>query len=161
MIFKWKLLLITVFGFIVLDSCKTDNKSLNSICPSSAIASCAVPQQFFKIKFIDRDQLTDLLFGAKAKYHLEDLKIYSTRYAKDISFSLDSTEQNQKYIMFSTKGTDQFIIKLADEPKDNLLVETKYNDDSCCGQLNITQLTLNNSKIAFTNHSPTVIILKK
>lgn len=161
MIFRWRFLFIAVLSFIVLDSCQTDNKSQTSICPSYAVASCAIPQQSFRIKFIDSANLTDLLFGTSAKYRLEDLKIHSTRYAKDISFSVDSTDQTQKYIIFSTKGTDQFTIKLADRTKDNLLVETKYNDEACCGELNITQLTLNNTKIAFTNNSPTVIVLKK
>lgn len=161
MIFRWKFLFIAILGFIVLDSCQTDTKSKTSICPSYAVASCAIPQQSFRIKFIDGVHLTDLLFGANAKYQLQDLKIHSTRYAKDISFNVDSSDKTQKYIIFSTNGTDQFTIKLADRPKDNLLVETKYNDEACCGQLNITQLTLNNEKIAFTNNSPTIIVLKK
>lgn len=161
MIFRWKYSFITFIGFIVLNSCQTNNKSQTSICPSYAIASCAIPQITFKIKLIDSVRLTDLLFGANARYHLDDLKIHSTRYAKDISFSVDSSEQNQKYILFTTNGTDDFTIKLADRPKDNLVVETKYSDEACCGKLNITQLSLNHLKIAFTNSSPTVIVLKK
>jgi hypothetical protein len=63
--------------------------------------------------------------------------------------------------MFSTYGSDDFDISYNNLKPDILKLETKFNPDDCCGVLDITKLTLNNTILTFNNASPTIITLKK
>ncbi|TKC00236.1 hypothetical protein [Pedobacter cryophilus] len=150
-------LYISFLAFLLL-ACNQENDNSDSVCPT---VLCATPTQFFKLKFIDKDKQTDLFFGTVAKYSLNDLKIYSSRFKRNIDFNVDSTTKSDKYILISTSVTDEFAIKLANTATDELKVETKFINQTCCDILQITQLKLNNSVLSFSNTSPTVILLQK
>jgi hypothetical protein len=150
-------LYISFLAFLLL-ACNQANDNSDSVCPA---VLCATPTQFFKLKFIDKDKQTDLFFGTAAKYSLNDLKIYSSRFKRNIDFNVDSTNKSDRYIVISTSVTDEFAIKLANIATDELKVETKFIDQPCCDILQITQLKLNNSVLYFSNTSPTIILVQK
>ena len=136
-----------------------DDNSL--VCPA---VLCISPEQSFKLKFLDKNSDVDLLFGTGIggiKYNLSDVKIYSSRFKKNVDFKIDSTNKTNKLLFFSTLVTDEFIISLGNLPTDKLSVETQFIDQPCCDELRLTKLTLNASAIPFTQFTPTTIVLKK
>ena len=136
-----------------------DDNSL--VCPA---VLCTAPEQSFKLKFLDKNSDVDLLFGSftsGVKYQLSDVKIYSSRFKKNVEFKIDSTNKTNKFLVFSTLVTDEFIISLGNLPTDKLIVETQFIDQPCCDELRLTKLTLNASVIPFTQFTPVTIILKK
>ncbi len=141
--------------------CKDASDNSASICPTAAL-SCTTPVQFFKLKFVDKNNTNlDLIFGNNAKFSVNDVIVHSVRQNKNVNFTIDSTDKVSKYLIFSTPGTDEFSIRLPNLNKDTLLVETAFITSGCCGNLNITKLTLNKNAISFSNTSPTIILLKK
>ncbi len=156
---KFKILLVSIV--ISLSGCKVASDNSTNICPQAAL-SCTTPMQFFKLKFVDKNDLNlDLIFGSNAKYNSNDVVIYSIRLNKNLNFTIDSTDRTNKYILFSTPGTDEFSIRLSNLNKDTLMAETTFVNSGCCGSLNITKLTLNKSSQPFSNANPTIILLKK
>ena len=154
---KFKILFVSIL--ISLLGCKVASDNSTNICPQAAL-SCITPMQFFKLKFVDKSNL-DLIFGSNAKYNYNDVVIYSIRHNKNLNFTIDSTDRTNKYILFSTPGTDEFSIRLPNLNKDTLMVETAFVNSGCCGSLNITKLTLNKTSLSFSNTNPTIILLKK
>ena len=131
------------------------------VCPAVV---CNTPEQTFNLKFLNKNSDADLLFGSitsGVKYQLSDVKIFSSRFKKNIDFKIDSANKTNKFLIFSTLVTDEFIISLANQPTDKLSVETQFIDQPCCDELRLTKLTLNASTISFTRFIPTTIILKK
>jgi len=131
------------------------------VCPAVV---CNTPEQTFNLKFLNKNSDADLLFGSitsGVKYQLSDVKIFSSRFKKNIDFKIDSANKTNKFLVFSTLVTDEFIISLANQPTDKLSVETQFIDQPCCDELRLTKLTLNASTISFTRFIPTTIILKK
>lgn len=157
---------LTIVGFflitLVINSCTDKESGLNfSTC---ATVKCAPPSQTFKLKFLDKTTEVDLIFGniiIQAKYKLSDVSVYSTRFKKNLTFEVDSANKTNKFLFFSTLVTDEFIISLANQPTDKLIVETQFIDQPCCDELKLTKLTLNASAMPFTQFTPTIIILKK
>lgn len=155
--------LIVFLGVILFNSCASEEESLSS-SDACATILCAVPQQSFKLKFLERNTETDLLFAnsiTQARYKLSDVSIYSTRFKKNLTFQVDSTNKTNRFLIFSTPVTDEFIITLANLPQDKLSAETQFVDKPCCHQLILTKLTLNSTTVPFTQSNPTTIILKK
>lgn len=155
--------LIVFLGFIFFSSCSSEEDSLLSpnACPA---VLCAVPQQSFNLKFLEKNTEVDLLFAnntTQARYKINDVSIYSTRFKKNIAFQVDSTNKTNRFILFSTAVTDEFIIGLGNLPHDKLSAETQFVDQPCCNLLKLTRLTLNSVAVPFTQSSPTAIILKK
>ena len=131
------------------------------VCPAVV---CTTSEQTFNLKFLNKNSDNDLLFGSSitgVKYNLIDVKIYSTRFKKNLDFRVDSTNKSNRFLIFSTNVTDEFIISLANQPADKLSVETQFIHQPCCDELRLTKLTLNASAISFTQFTPTTIILKK
>ena len=131
------------------------------VCPAVV---CTTPEQTFKLKFLDKTTEVDLIFGnniTQAKYKLSDVSVYSTRFKKNLTFEVDSANKTNKFLVFSTLVTDEFIISLGNQPTDKLSIETQFIDQPCCDELRLTKLTLNASAIPFTQFTPTTIILKK
>ena len=131
------------------------------VCPAVV---CTTPEQTFKLKFLDKTTEVDLIFGnniTQAKYKLSDFSVYSTRFKKNLTFEVDSSNKTNKFLLFSTLVTDEFIISLGNQPTDKLSIETQFIDQPCCDELRLTKLTLNASAIPFTQFTPTTIILKK
>ena len=136
-----------------------DDNSL--VCPA---VLCIAPEQSFKLKFLDNNSDVDLIFGTGIggiKYNLSDVKIYSSRFKKNVEFKIDSTNKTNKFLVFSTLVTDEFIISLGNLPTDKLSAETQFIDQPCCNQLKLTKLTLNSAVIPFVQFTPTTIVLKK
>ncbi len=153
--------LILFFCFLAISACTVDGVDSNSsICPATP---CNPVSKIFKVKFLDKDKGTDLLFGASARLGLREVTIYSKRYKKNIEFNVDSINNSDKYLVFSTTGTDEFLIRTSSysTSEDSLMVETKFVDSGCCGYLDITKLTLNNTSLSFSNSAPPIIILRK
>ncbi|MBU0695821.1 MAG: hypothetical protein KKE39_04770 [Bacteroidetes bacterium] len=156
---KFKILFVSILIFLL--GCKVASDNSANICPQAAL-SCITPVQFFKLKFVDKSNSNlDLIFGRNAKYNYNDVVIYSIRHNKNLNFTIDSTDRTNKYILFSTPGTDEFSIRLPNLNKDTLMAETAFVNSGCCGSLNITKLTLNKSALPFSNTNPTIILLKK
>lgn len=158
---KFKIIQILLLC-LVFSSCTQENELPdNSIC---ANIDCIPAISFFKLKFVDKTTDTDLIysnFSNGAKYNLGDVKIYSTRFKKDLDFSVDSANKSNRFLVFSTAVTDEFIISLANQPTDKLSVETQFINQPCCNQLKLTKLSLNSAVIPFVQFTPTTIILKK
>ena len=154
--------LILFLIFLIFSSCdQEDELPDNSIC---ATILCVPAVSFFKLKFVDKNTDANLLFNDTnngMKYNLSDVKIYSTRFRKNLDFRVDSANKSDRFLIFSTAVTDEFIISLANQPTDKLSVETQFIDQPCCDELRLTKLTLNASAIPFTQFTPTTIILKK
>lgn len=156
---KFKILFVSLLIF--LSGCKVASDNSANICPQAALL-CTTPTQFFKLRFVDKSNVNlDLIFGSYAKFSLVDLVIHSERHNKNLNFTIDSTDRMNKYILFSTPGTDEFSIRLPNLSKDTLMAETAFVNSGCCGSLIITKLTLNKNVLSFSNTSPTVILLKK
>lgn len=154
--------LIVFLGVILFTSCASEEESLLS-SDACATILCAVPQQSFKLKFLERNTETDLLFAnsiTQSRYKLSDVSIYSTRFKKNLTFQVDSTNKTNRFLVFSTAVTDEFIVTLANLPQDKLSAETQFVDKPCCDQLILTKLTLNSTTVPFTQSNP-IIILKK
>ena len=131
------------------------------VCPA---VICTTSEQTFNLKFLNKNSDNDLLFGSSitgVKYNLIDVKIYSTRFKKNLDFRVDSTNKSNRFLIFSTNVTDEFIISLANQPIDKLIVETQFIDQPCCDELRLTKLSLNASVIPFTQFLPKTVILKK
>lgn len=144
---------------LVFDSCsQKDDLPDNSRC---AGIDCGPAISYFKLKFVDKTTDVDLLNNNGAKYNVSDVRIYSTRFKKDLDFRVDSANKTNRFLVFSTAVTDEFIISLANQPTDKLSAETQFIDLPCCDQLKITKLTLNSTSIPFEQFLPTTIILKK
>jgi hypothetical protein len=156
---KFKILFVSFL--ISLLGCKVASDHSANICPQAAI-SCSTPMQFFKLRFVDKSNVNlDLIFGSYPKFSLNDVVIHSERHNKNLSFTIDSADRMNKYIVFSTPGTDEFSIGLPNLSKDTLMAETAFVNSGCCGSLNITKLTLNKYALSFSNTNPTIILLKK
>ena len=124
------------------------------VCPAVV---CLTEFKQIKLEFIDQNGFN--LIGAKSSFNtVNNIQIYSNRLKKNIETEID---QNLNQVNFNTFGSDEFSITYNGLKPDILKVETKYNPDDCCGVLDITKLTLNNSSITFNNNSPTIITLKK
>ena len=158
--FKIVILFIT---YLIFGSCNQKESDLFN--PGAcAVVFCAIPEQSFNLKFLDKNTEADLLFSNiinSPKYKLADVKIYSSRFKKNVDFKIDSTNKTNKILVFSTLVTDEFIISLGNLPTDKLSAETQFIDQPCCNQLKLTKLTLNSAVIPFVQFTPTTIILKK
>jgi len=154
---------ILFLGFILFNACSAnDSESLNSDVFPAVV--CMPPAQSFKLKFSDKNTGTDLLFDnllRPTKYKLTDVNIYSSRFKKNLEFSVDSINKTNRFIVFSTAVTDEFFIRLAQNSADKLSAETQFIDQPCCDELKLTKLTLNSTALSFVQFSPTTIILKK
>lgn len=155
--------LIVFLGVILFTSCASEEESLSS--PNAcATVKCASPLQTFQLKFLEKTTEVDLLFAnsiTQARYKLSDVSIYSSRFKKNLTFQVDSTNKTNRFLIFSTAVTDEFVITLANLPADKLSAETQFIDQPCCDQLILTKLTLNSTAVPFTQSNPSTIILKK
>src|SRR6476659_5599039 len=105
---KFKILLAG--SLILFLGCKDAKESSAGLCPATL---CAIPTQSFRLKFVDKNNVNaDLIFGSYAKISLKDVTIHSIRHNKNLDFSVDSLDSANKYILFSTTGTDEFSINL-------------------------------------------------
>lgn len=158
---KVRFLFFSILLITLNQGCSLEKKDNDLVCPA---VLCTTLEQSFKLKFLDKNTDADLLFGTSlsgVKYNSGQVKIYSTRFKKDLEFKIDSTIKTNRFIVFSTTVTDEFIIGLANLNTDKLSAETQFIDQPCCDELKLTKLTLNSSSLTFTQSSPTTIILKK
>jgi hypothetical protein len=140
------------FGLVIFCAGCVQKDSLQ-VCPAVV---CATDYKQIELEFLDQTGFN--LFVGKTSLSALDIKVYSNRLKKYVETEVDNSG---KFIMFSTYGSDDFDISYNNLKPDILKLETKFNPDDCCGVLDITKLTLNNTILTFNNASPTIITLKK
>ena len=141
-----------IIGLILLNTSCVQQDSL--VCPAVV---CTTEIKQIKLEFVDQNGFN--LIGAKSSFNaINDIQVYSSRFKKNVNTEI---EPNTNHVNFFVHGSDEFNITYNGLKADILKVETKYNADDCCGVLDFTKLTLNNSSITFNNSNPTIITLKK
>lgn len=156
-----KSIIITFFIVAVLQSsCAKVDK--DNICPG---VECATPKETIRLNIIERsDEVSSSVVGIniiqKHNVRIDLLTIYSNRLKEKVPFHVEFIDKTTSYIVFETAGSDEFEIIMAKSYTDILKVETKYNDDDCCGSLELINATVNNIPVEITNPD-NVITIKK
>ena len=153
MLRKGKFFIIGILMFHI--GCKQDVKLNNCVT-----VNCRPPFIELRLKFVDKQNLNDLLFGLNKRYTIKDVSIYSARLKKELNFKVDSVDVKNISIVFLSNSSDEFTISFAKKNADVLKVETKYTKDDCCGTLQLSSLVSNNLNSFLTNRNSNLIIIK-
>jgi hypothetical protein len=111
-----------------------------------AAYQCSAPVVNLKLKFTDSNK-QDLLFSAGAVYSVSDLKIQNSPLGIDLSFGIDSMDKSNKYILLPVSYSQNFKIKLANRPEDNIEIRTAFQEARCCEIIKILSFKVNGTTI--------------
>lgn len=121
---------------------------------------CSSPVKKLKLKFTDSNN-SDLLFSTNASYSLNDLKIQSSLFTADLSFGIDSTDKNNRYVLVPFFHSQNLRIRLGNKQEDNIEIETALQEVRCCEVIKIIRLKINGTTICTNCSTVEPIVLIK
>lgn len=124
------------------------------------VAECDTPSAYLKIRYVDAETNSDLLFSDNALYKVSDIKIKSSL-TGTLPFKVDSTDKNILYLGVVSQGNEVITLKLGDKAEDKIAIDSRVVKKDCCGSLLITRLTVNNKVICSGCEPYQVITIKK
>lgn len=118
---------------------------------------CDAPMFMVGLDYIDSESGEDLLFGESASYSIDDLSAESLESEIDYSVTVDSTFTDKKIALIYGSVSDVIKLTLGDLSTDTLYVNTLYRDVGCCGEIELTNVQLND-KIICTDCETTPVV---
>lgn len=149
--------LAMIFCSFALVSCKTSPPSSKcGPCPEYAMVFPAVD-----VRIVDKTTGADLFLSPGSPYKLSDLKITSTYTESQVNFTVDSSQNNNRFLRLYAYPSQTFTIKLASLTADNLQVVLKTDSPQCCPFIKLGRVLLNDSVICNPCNFGQMVVIKK
>ena len=111
---------------------------------------CDAPMFTIGLEYLDAETGENLLFGEAPPYSVDDLSAESIETGMEYFVTADSTLTDKYVVIIYGTGSDIIQLTLGDLSPDTLYVNTLLRDVGCCGDLMITDLSIN-EKIVCTD----------
>jgi hypothetical protein len=146
-----------IFGSFVLFSCKTSPRSSKcGPCPEYALVFPAVD-----VRIVDKTTGADLLLSPGSPYKLSDLKLSSSYTESPVNFTVDSSQNDSRFLRLYAFPSQTFTLKLAGFTADNLQVVLKTDSPKCCPFIKLGKVLLNDSTVCNPCNFGQMVIIKK
>lgn len=123
--------------------------------------NCDAPMFAVGLDYIDTESGESMLFGESASYSIDDLTVESLESEIEYSVTVDSTFTDKKIALIYGSVSDVIKLTLGDLSTDTLYVNTLYRDVGCCGEIELTNVQLNDEIICTDCDAPTVVEILK
>ncbi len=142
---------------IAISSCKTSPPSSKcGPCPEYAMVFPAVD-----VRIVDKGTGADLFLSPGSPYKISDLKISSTYTENPVNFTVDSSQNNNRFLRLYAFPSQTFTLKLASLTADNLQVVLKTDSPKCCPFIKLDRVLLNDSTICNSCNFGQMVVIKK
>ena len=118
---------------------------------------CDAPMFTIGLDYMDSGTGGNLLFGEASSYSIDDLSVVSLESDREYFVTADSTFTDKKIALIYGSVSDVIKLTLGELSTDTLYVNTLYRDVGCCGEIEVTDVQLND-KIICTDCDVTPIV---
>jgi hypothetical protein len=109
------------------------------------------------LEYLDAESGENLLFGENPPFSVDDLSVVSLESDREYFVTADSTFTDKKIALIYGSVSDVIKLTLGELSTDTLYVNTLYRDVGCCGEIEVTDVQLND-KIICTDCDVTPIV---
>ena len=143
--------LLLVLSLSLIISCKdvADNSCSGIVCDA--------PMYAIGLEYLDAESGENLLFGENPPFSVDDLSAVSLESNREYFVTADSTFTDKKIALIYGSVSDVIKLTLGELSTDTLYVNTLYRDVGCCGEIEVTDVQLND-KIICTDCDVTPIV---
>lgn len=122
---------------------------------------CDAPMFTIGLDYIDSETSESLLFGEAPSYSIDELSAVSLESNINYTVTVDSTITDQIIALIYGSVSDVIELTLGDLSADTLYVNALYRDVGCCGEIELTDVQLNDETICTDCEANPVVEISK